>query len=141
MLFCITRTFTPEKSSTFWTGLREFVRIAEAVLPIGEVDEADRRQLVGDVLAEGAIEHGVGLLLVGEEEGQVEDAEIGQDADEGRRGGDHHLLGAGPQGLRGLEVAAAERTAPEALQLHLPPDFSRRIGSSWRGRCRPDGRH
>ena len=27
MLFCITWTFTPEKSSTFWTGLREFVRL------------------------------------------------------------------------------------------------------------------
>ncbi len=92
--------------------------VAEAVLPVGEIDEADGRHLVRDVLAVFAVEDRVGFLLVGEQERQVEHAEVGQDADQRRGRRDHHLLRAGAQRLRRLQVAA-QRAAPEALDLHL----------------------
>ncbi|MCY1360200.1 hypothetical protein D9M69_468160 [compost metagenome] len=92
--------------------------VAETVLPVGQVHETGGLELLVEVLARGAVEHRVGLLLVGEQERQVEGAEFLHDAHQRRARGAHHFLRARAQGLRGRQVAA-RGAAPEGRDLHL----------------------
>ncbi|MNL43737.1 hypothetical protein D3C87_1662640 [compost metagenome] len=69
-------------------------QVAEAVFPIGEVDEAGGLHLLVHHVAELAVENLVGFVSAGKQEGQVEHAESRVDADQRRGRGDDGFLDA-----------------------------------------------
>jgi hypothetical protein len=65
--------------------------VAEAVLPVGEIDEARGLDLAGDLLTGWTVQNRIGFFLVPEQEGKVEHTDLRNDSDERRGGGYNHL--------------------------------------------------
>ena len=92
--------------------------MAKAVFPVAQADQALFGQLGQQLLAKGAVQHGVGFLFVVEGQGQVQHAK-GFDQRHQRGGVRHrHLQRAAAQGRCHAHVVA-QRAAGKQLGVHL----------------------
>jgi hypothetical protein len=97
--------------------------VAKAEVPERERDEPLLGQLRGQLLAERAVEHRVGLLVVADDERKVDEAELLDDADQRGGGRRRHLLDAALQ-RRLLLHLVAELARGNSLTVILPPLFA-----------------
>jgi hypothetical protein len=114
----ITRSFRPLEVRALHDRALAVGHVAKAQVEEAQDDHALLRQLGGQRLADRAVDHRVGLLRIREEEGEVQHAELLDDAVERRRRGDQHLLHAALQ--RGLLLQlVAQLGRGELLHLDL----------------------
>ena len=105
-------------------GLFAVGDVAKAQLPVGQAHQVLGLELVEQLLAEGAIGHGIGFLRRGKQEGEVVNAEFLGLRRQDARVQHRHLHRAALQGRHGLQVAA-QRAAGEQLDLDLAAALGR----------------
>jgi hypothetical protein len=114
--FSIVRSFRPFASSGAFDLAPAVGHVAEAVLGPGEADQPLGRALVEDRLADRTVEHGAGVLVVAEQEGDVGDQRVGHEvADRAGRG--HHQVDRAELRALGHLALAAELEVREQLEL------------------------
>ncbi|MOA15983.1 hypothetical protein D3C78_1361720 [compost metagenome] len=107
--------------------------VAKAVFPIDQADQALGFQLLHQVLAHLAIQHGVGFLFAIEQEGQVEHTKFLDHACQRRGGTHHHFLCAAGQGALHLFIGT-QRGGTEGPHLQLAvADFFKLLRQEARG--------
>lgn len=138
-MFCITRSLMPSRSSSLVTGRLLLVRLRNPVLPIRQADEALVLQLVHHLLADRAVEDGVGLACVAEQEGRIPQRHFLGDADQRRGGADHRLLRAADQ----CHEDGAHRSACGRFQplVRSASDSRHVVETGSRRRCRVISTH
>jgi hypothetical protein len=109
-------------------------QVAKTVLPVDQADQALVLQLGAHLVADRAVEQGVGFLGAVEQERRVPQRHFLADADQGRGRADHHLLRAADQRLLhlgiGPERGRADRAHPHLAARGLLDLFGEQLGGA-----------